>query len=436
MFQYNDSKKLECTKDFDDRFPQLNFLFSFQKAAVEYYIKYNLTFVLFALPPGLGKTLIAIAIMMIQSPRKIVVVCPVSVLLNWKRELEKYTSLKVQILKTKKDKIDESGNVFLCSFAIGSCSAVRNKIDDIDLLVIDESHYLKNPKAVRTKGIFSYKVKRILALTGTPIVNRPIEIHPILFRYCPMAIDNLSYFKFGIKYCAGFKSHWGWDFSGAKNLEDLGAKLRFSCMYRIKKEDALPQLPDKISQIISFNNADYDCKAFEHVEVKDIEIHVGFEEIMKERQKISEAKRPMTIEFIKDLLEQEDKIVVFAHFKETINFLEEELKEYLPLKIDGSTTMERRQKICDIFQGSLLHRVFIGSIQACGVGITLTASSTVVFAESDWVSGNNEQAIDRCHRIGQKSSVHAYFLTIGGSIEEYMLRKVIEKDTNIKRIMQ
>jgi SWI/SNF-related matrix-associated actin-dependent regulator 1 of chromatin subfamily A len=130
-----------------------------------------------------------------------------------------------------------------------------------------------------------------------------------------------------------------------------------------------------------------------------------------------------------------DKIVVFAHHAAVIDALMDGLKDYLPVKLDGRIGAVEKQRAVDTFQNNKDCRVFVGQMQAAGVGITLTAASNVVFVESSWVSGDIAQAVDRCHRIGQKDSVLAQFLVIRGSLEEYMLRTVVDKQHVINSVI-
>lgn len=148
------------------------------------------------------------------------------------------------------------------------------------------------------------------------------------------------------------------------------------------------------------------------------------------------AKIEDCITHIECLLESKNKLVVFAHHRAVISKLQESLKDYGCVVFDGSTSASDKNAAVESFQKDEACRVFIGQMQSAGVGITLTAADTVVFVESSWVPGEVEQAVDRCHRIGQKNHVLAQFLTVSGSIDEIMLRAIAKKKSVINKIMK
>ena len=154
-----------------------------------------------------------------------------------------------------------------------------------------------------------------------------------------------------------------------------------------------------------------------------------------QRRELALCKLPQSLEQINELLESVDKMVVFAWHTEVINELEKQLAIYNPALISGKTRQETRQAQVDKFQNDKTCRVFIGNILAAGVGITLTAASHVDFVETSWVPGEVFQAVDRCHRIGQKNSVNARFHVVENSIDEAVIRSLISKNITIKKII-
>jgi SWI/SNF-related matrix-associated actin-dependent regulator 1 of chromatin subfamily A len=263
---------------------------------------------------------------------------------------------------------------------------------------------------------------------------------------CLKATDVLkpydTFRPFAFRYCNAFDGMWGFDASGFSNLTELNQRLRSTIMVRREKTAVLQQLPEKSYQIIPLE-ADKKCKEIcanlSKLDIKQLEEKpelgsVG--EIAKLRHELALSKLNDCITHIKDVLEDKQKIVVFAHHRYIIEKLSEELKKFCPVVFDGSTSMTDKNMAVESFQNDINCRVFIGQIQSAGVGITLTAADTVIFVESSWVPGEVEQAVDRCHRIGQKNHVLAQFLTVSGSVDEIMLLTIVKKKTVINRIMK
>ena len=141
-------------------------------------------------------------------------------------------------------------------------------------------------------------------------------------------------------------------------------------------------------------------------------------------------KVPASIEYIKDVLESQNKVVIFAHHHDVIDKIYEEFKNEA-VKLTGSDSIEERQKAVDDFQNNEKIKIFIGSIKAAGIGITLTSASLAIFLELDWVPANMIQAEDRLHRIGQKDSVNIHYLVINGSIDSRLSKTLLEKEKMI-----
>lgn len=430
--------------------------FPFQKAGVEF--ASNRTSTLIADEMGLGKTIQALGVVNTDSNIKsVLIVCPASLKVNWQREAQKWLvrPLTVGVVNSK-DGVPETDIVIINYDILKKFAPKLNKT--WDLLVADECHYAKNYKAQRSKALYSIEAKRRVFLTGTPILNRPSELFPIL-----NALDSDSwpdFFKYGIKYCNGHKTKYGWDFTGASNLEELQEQLRSTIMVRRLKSQVLTELPPKTRQVIelptngcvqvvnreqkamkaqesllaqlrarvelakaSDNSEDYKKAVNELREASS----ASFEEISRLRHETALAKVGMATDHLKDVLESTDKTVVFAHHKDVIESLVSGLAEYNPVKLTGDMSQEDRQVSIDRFQNDDSCRIFIGSIHAAGVGLTLTASSTVIFVELDWVPANISQAEDRCHRIGQTHNVLIQHLVLEGSLDAHLAQTLVIK---------
>lgn len=398
----------------------------YQKAGIAYVARCGNA--LIADEMGLGKTIQALGVVnTVPEIKTVLIVCPKSVLLNWQREADKWM-VRSDVL-----------------FSVINYDRLKQLTvtEPFDLLVADEAHYLKTPEAKRTRLFFAIPARRTLFLTGTPILNRPVELWPMLQRLDPEDLGRDKW-AFGERYCRlrqmrVTRTKLVWDWSGASNLDELQEKLRAKCMVRRLKADVLTELPAKRRQIIPLDRQGVAklleaekklCRevGFEEMARKlEHSATVGMTEMSKIRHQLGLAKADKAIDHITDLLENVGKVVVFAHHRDVIAALCNGLQPFGPLVIDGSTDSKARQWRVDTFQNSPGNQVFIGQIQAAGVGITLTAASTVVFVEQDWVPGNMSQAEDRCHRIGQKESVLIQYLVFDDSLDAAMAHTLIKK---------
>jgi len=153
----------------------------------------------------------------------------------------------------------------------------------------------------------------------------------------------------------------------------------------------------------------------------------SFEEIARARKEVAIAKVPAFIDYATDVIESEGKVVIFAHHLEVVSALMEGFKEFNPVRVTGDDSVEDRQIAVETFQNDLNCHVIIGTIGAMGVGLTLTAASTVIFCEMSWVPAEMSQAEDRCDRIGQHYPVNVIHVVLDGSIDQHLAEVLIEK---------
>ncbi len=388
--------------------------------------------------PGCGKTAQVAEFINRTHPAVVMIVCPASLRLNWRRELEKWLTwspFQTHVL---------------------SYEQVVSGLPDtppVDLAVFDEAHYLKNPAAKRTKACLSIEAQTRLFLTGTPVVNRPMDIYPILKA---MGI-RLSRVEFGKRFCAGHlicirhrpAKKYAWDFSGASNTAELNKALRGYCMVRRTKAEVLADLPQKIRQVIELDIPSGESPAlrdavsrmFEGMETAAENIaelkRIAFTELAAARLEIAMHKLPCVCSMIEDLLEEEEKIVVFAHHRTVIDAICQATRRngFTSIKLyGGMSDKEKDTAVRDFQSGSA--RVFVGQITAAGTGLTLTAAKTVLFAELDWVPGNVTQAEDRCHRLGQTDPVRIIHLVAKDSVDARMVHALVDKQSTIERIVK
>lgn len=430
--------------------------------------------------PGLGKTIQAAGtINADESVRRVLVICPATLRENWRRELTRWLVRPLTIGIASTTAWPET-DVVILNYDIASKLRARLRAETWDLVVLDEAHYCKSPDAQRTAAVVGREARRAtaskpavaadpgvagrrrLALTGTPIVNRPSEAFPVLHWLDPVAWPR--FWPYAMRYCGAVNTGYGWDVTGASHLDELQEKLRSTLMVRRLKSEVLAELPAKRRQVIVLptNGAkavvQAEARAWAEREAAIAEARAAvelakagdsdeayaeavarlteatlasFTEMSALRHETALAKVPYVAEHVRSLLDGGVKVVLFAHHHDVIARLAAELKEYGPVTLTGETPMAQRQGLVDRFQTDAACRVFIGSITAAGVGLTLTASSNVVFAELDWVPGNMTQAEDRTHRIGQREAVLVQHLVLDGSLDARIAHTLVAKQAVI-----
>lgn len=423
-------------------------LYPFQKKGVAF-IEAKNGRALIADEMGLGKTIQALAWLQLHPElRPVVIVTPASVKLNWEREIMHWMTNwgRIEVLSgTKPNELFEvnyklkNANIIIINYDI--LDAWMSKLQGINpqVLITDESHYYKSNKAKRTKAIkkLAKSIKHVIALSGTPIVNRPVEIFNAL-----KIIDSTivpSFWEYAQRYCAAHYNGYGWNFTGASNTKELHEKLTNTIMMRRLKKDVLSQLPDKTYSYvpIALENENVYMKAEANF-IEFVRRYKGEQAANKARsaealaeiealkQLAVQGKLNNIISWIQDFINNDEKLVVFAHHKFVIDALMEEFSE-LAVKIDGSVPTHKRLEVVDKFQNNDKIKLFVGNIKAAGIGINLTAASNVAFIELPWTPGELTQAEDRCHRIGQKNCVNVYYLLAQNTIEERIAALIDKK---------
>lgn len=400
---------------------------------------------------GLGKTAQSLAWLQLHpEKRPVVIVVPASLKLNWSRECDMWMeNPKVQILSGKKANTPIVGEIIIINYDIIGAWVKALKAIKPQVLITDECHKWKSNSAQRTKAVKALgKVcPHVIALSGTPIENRPAEIYNAVQMIDPGVAG--PWMSFGKRYCNGHHNGWGWDFNGASNVEELHEKLTNTIMIRRKKADVLKDLPAKVRSFVPMEIDNW--KKYKVVEADFIgwvkrekglaaAEKAGNAEALAKisalKQLAAEGKMTQAIDWIKDHLDSNGKLVIFAVHKKIIARLMNELADYNPVKVDGSVSQENRQVAVDTFQNDPRCRVFVGNINAAGVGLTLTAASSVAFVEIARSPGEHDQAEDRIHRIGQTAdSVNAYYLLAGGTIEETMAKLIDSKRKVLDQVL-
>lgn len=294
-------------------------------------------------------------------------------------------------------------------------------------VLVSNCHYIKNQKAQRTKTVnkLAGGIPHLICLSGTPIINRPIEMFNSIKLIEPSLFP--SFFQYAQKYCGATHNGYGWDFGGATNTEELHNKLTGSVMLRRLKSEVLKDLPAKIRTVIPLtldNRKEYEkAKQETRDDIGGADGADALVAIEKLKQVSIKGKMKQAIQWIHNFIDQE-KLVVFCHHKDVVDELMKEFKD-IAVKVDGGT--KHRQKAVDAFQNDPSIKLFIGTLAAIE-GLTLTAASSTCFLELWWSPGKHDQGEDRVHRIGQEAdSVNAYYLVGVDTIEEDIAELLDEK---------
>ena len=378
---------------------------------------------------GLGKTTSTIIAALETGAKKILIICPASLKINWQREIENYTDRPTSIIEGKKWEDSD--------FVIINYDIIKNFHDEkvkkestilnskFDLVIIDEAHYIQNKQAQRTKLIndFASRVDRLWLLTGTPITSRPINYFNLLnLIESPIAQNWMAYVK---RYCNGFQFRAGkrkvWNVSGASNLEELRDRTKPQVLRRLK-ENVL-DLPDKIISpvYLRLRSRQYEELMGDYYDWYDKSgeadsLTVQFTKLTQVRQCIAQEKVSSTIEICENIIEQDKKVIVFTNFTKTLEMILEHFGKKA-VRLDGSMSQRERQESVDKFQNDDSIKVFVGNIKAAGTGITLTAGEAVVMNDLSFLPSDHSQAEDRAYRYGQKNNVLVYYPIFDNTIE-------------------
>lgn len=429
-------------------------LLPFQKKGIEFLMSTDGKAIL-ADEMGLGKTIQALGYLYNaeRAGDKVfpaLIICPLAVKYNWEKEAVKWLKdKKIQVVNSYSNVIERDSDVVVINYDIVYSKAVHLIDARFKTIVLDECHKIKNPQTQRTKAVKKVAtqkhVKHIIPISGTPAVNRPIELYNSLTLVAPHVFDN--YWRFAQRYCGARRTPFGWDVNGASHKDELFRILK-PYMIRRTKSEVLTDLPEKTRAFIpvelenreAYLQAENDTIAWirENKGKRAANNATKAETLVRLsllRQLAASYALPSTIEWISTFLESsENKLVVFAVHKEIIDALCTKFKKVC-VKIDGETTGKGREAAVTRFQESPSCRLFIGNINAAGVGITLTAASDVAFLELPWTPGDLDQAEDRCHRIGQRSSVNVWYLLAKDTIAETMAKMIDQKRIILSQIL-
>ena len=436
--------------------------YEYQKEGIAYALRHKRC--ILGDQPGLGKTLQAIGTVTIARAYPCLVICPAALKINWQREFKKFAGKSAMILDDGNknswqryfEQKRQDGSA-LCDIFITNYESLKKffvlavkpdarltmksitfdpRINLFKSVVIDESHKCKSTKTQQSKfveGICRGK-EYILELTGTPVVNDNTDLIQQL-KIMGRLEDFGGYKNYVERFCNGPRK--------ASNLKELNWRLWTSCFFRREKAKVLTQLPDKTRQYIEMDittrdeyrkaEADlinylrqYKGKTDKEIEKSmrgEVMVRMGILKAISARGKIRAAA-----EFIHDVIDGGEKLIVFAFLKEVVL----EMKKLFPeaVTVTGEDNARQKQAAVDAFQNDPECKLIILNYKSGGTGLTLTASSRVAFIEFPWTFSDCEQAEDRAHRNGQKNNVNCYYFLGKDTIDEYMY-KVIQTKKDI-----
>ena len=407
--------------------------------------------------PGLGKTIEALAWLSLHPKAKpILVITQASIKRNWYREIEKWLpGTTIQILDQGKDIVDPDTEVVIVNYDLIWREKIEKQLlkHKFEVVIYDEVTSIKESSAKRTKTAKKIGKKSTfnIGLSGTPILNRPIEFFTFLNLISPKQFP--SQFRFGMRYCNGYHNGFGYVFKGSSRSTELRQLLQPLMIRRLKNE-VLTELPEKSRRYIYIdmpgsyfqdymaaeNNLVQTLRSLNDTEVASQEYEDNHMWVLSKlnylRHLVGLAKAEAASEIIQNFVDAGEKLVVFGHHHDVLDMMDEYLtkKKIEHVQVDGRTPSKNRQDSIDTFQDNENCMVFLAST-AMGMGVTLTAASNALFVERQWTPGLEEQMEDRIHRIGQNRGVLIHYMQIENSIDSKMSSLVDHKRSILEEIL-
>lgn len=443
------------------RMPADKELWPFQRASISYALRRKHT--LIGDQPGLGKTPIAICFANEIRAKKVLVVCPAAVRLQWVKRIHEWSVIPwprtVHPIIHSKHGVHPNAHWTVVSYELARTEAIGSLLakGGYDLLVLDEAHYLKSVDANRTRAIFggglhrtfdpiAENCERILALTGTPLPNRPREAYTLARGMCFDAIDFASEDRFRERFNPSMRGERTDPVTGKKKIfvdersgrhAELQNRLRANFMVRHLKRDVMTQLQMPVYDIIQLEETGAVKEALAAESLLDIDpdqLEGADAEVLGHisvvREQMGMALAPQVADYIDMLIDGgEEKLVVFAWHKSVMSYLEERWQRHNVLRIDGGTSGAKRERNKNLFIKERKHQVILGNILSMGTGVDglQEVSNHALIAEPDWTPGNNIQCFDRLDRGGQTRQVQGDIFVAPGSFAERVLASALRK---------
>lgn len=409
---------------------------------------------------GTGKTLMCIGAMnwlqAHEGLNKVLILCPKSLIYNWKKEFEKskikWNAITLRGTNDKKKKEISKASKSGLSVIIGNYESIGGLLEEIksftpQLIICDEAHQLKNHQAKRTKAVKEINTHRRWALTGTPIINKPLDIWSLVNWVAPHLVSR-SFYGFRARYAIVYTGGGFPAIKGYKNLKELKEKVD-QVSWKVTKAEAL-DLPEKVYQVREIKLSKEEALAYNQmsktmvadIKGKEVAANIILTKLLRLMQIVNgfvndqgvtetfgRSKLDALMEIVNEL--EDKKIVIWTTFRHDFERVETEIRSVgrsvYVLKAD--LTPDERQEQIDKFQSDAGSAVMVGSIAIGGVGVTLTAASYCVYYSNTWSLGDRLQSEDRLHRIGQTNKVTYIDLVASNSIDEYIIKTIGKKQS-------
>jgi SWI/SNF-related matrix-associated actin-dependent regulator of chromatin subfamily A-like protein 1 len=412
----------------------------FQWAGVRYVLSARRAFL--ADEQGLGKTVEALAALEADRAYPAIVVCPASMKLGWQREAERWLPHRSVAVVEGRSAVPQEAEITILNYEIIAAHRESLARSGPRALVVDESHYCKNPRAKRTQA-----VRRLagavppdglrLALTGTPVLNHADELIAQL-----RVIGRLEDFGSGARFAQ--------QFHGQLSEERLHWHLRRRCFVRRLKADVLPQLPAKRQVVVPVrltNESEYRLAEKDVIEwlrtqpldLSELNARIAatlraqrLAQLGTLQRLAARGKLAAALAWIDDFLASGEPLVVFARHLE----VQQAVLARFPaaLHLLGGDSIRDRESAIAAFQDPAGPKLIVGATRVAAQGITLTRASNVAFLELEWTPAMHDQAEDRCHRIGQRDAVTAWYLLAADTIDETMARLIQSKRSHVAAV--
>jgi SWI/SNF-related matrix-associated actin-dependent regulator 1 of chromatin subfamily A len=436
-------------------------LWPFQKAGADYAMNHEHT--LIGDDMGLGKTMQAVAIANEMQAKRVLVVCPAAIRFQWVERIHEWSTMNCTY-KVPNDLIyaitsSRYGVHGTAAWTVVSWDLIRHPAlwralakTEYDLLILDEAHYAKTIDAKRTRALFgggrehvaeplASRARKVVALTGTPLPNRPREAYTLARGLCWESIDFMSEDAFRERFNPSQQSRTeaGKLYIDEREgrLAELQNRMRAHFMVRRLEIDVMKQLKRPVYDLIRVEETTAIKQALqaesllgidpENLEGADAKV---FGQIATARRLMGVAMAPQVVQWVKMLLDGGGrKLVLFAWHKEVLDILCAGLAEYGIIRVDGSDSGKGKHEKVQQFIREPSANVIVGNVLSLGTGTDglQHVSTHALLAEPDWVFGNNEQCIKRLHRGGQTGQVQADIFVAPGSLSEKVLASALRK---------